>query len=374
MREIETAVRGFRWLGVAFALAQIGLLYQPPEGVAVPFPRLPVAGAFAGVLIVLNLASRWIARSDDERALRVWGWIQLAIDTLLVFTIVALFAFDDESRLWPLYVLPILEGALRAQIVGAVSGALAALLGNVVTFADRFSTGELLSSTAFQAGILLILAVTAGSLARRFEEARRDAERQAVRLRDLAEQASTLAAARETTALLQVLRDAACGLTGLERCEIHLRGTDGWRLVESNDPDDELPSLVDSLLTEPRVDDVVVISPDGPRARSVSHLLLAPIGGGDEPAALLALATADPERRITETDEDLVRLLVGHAAVALDNARIAEARGAHDRRPEGPRRREGRVRAHPRARAEGTDDGHDGLRSAPEAPVGGPVT
>lgn len=326
--DVERAVRGVRWFGVLFALGQIGFLYEPPAGVAVPFPRWPVAAAFAAALIALNLLSLWVQRRGSERALRLLGIVGLVVDTLLVFAIVALFSFDDESRLWPLYVLPILEGALREQVRGALGAALAALVGNVVVFGGSYPTPELVSSTGFQAGILLILALTTGFLARRFEDARATAEGHASRLRELAEHASSLAAERRSGAVFTQLADAACALTGLELCEIHTRAEDGWAqefAVGSDRPDAR--SLVDTLLTEGRFDDVVVVptgdepDPDSP----VQQLLLAPIGSGMEPTALLVLGTTDPQRRIAETDEDLVRLLVGHATVALDNARVAEA-------------------------------------------------
>lgn len=311
-----------------FALVQIGFLYEPPVGVAVPFPRLLVAGAFAGILIVLNVVSLWVQRRGNERALRAVGIAGLVIDTLLVFAIVSLFAFDDESRLWPLYVLPILEGALREHVRGALATALAALVGNVVIFLEPYSGAELVSSTAFQAGILLILALTTGFLARHFEEARATAERQATRLRELTERAGSLAAERRTEAVLGELRDAVCALTDLELCEVHVRTDNTWTRLPSADPDQPDTSLVDTLLTEPRLDDVMVVPGDasGATSPSVEQLLLAPVGtAGHEPTALLALGTRDPDRRISPTDTDLVRLLVRHAAVALDNARIAEA-------------------------------------------------
>lgn len=329
LHDVERAVRGVRWFGVLFALGQIGFLYEPPAGVALPFPRLPVAAAFAAALIALNLLSLWVQRHGSERGLRLLGIVGLVADTLLVFAIVALFAFDDESRLWPLYVLPILEGALREQMRGALGAAVAALVGNVVVFGGSYPTPELVSSTGFQAGVLLILALTTGFLARRFEDARATAEGHASRLRELAEHASALAAERRSGAVFAQLCDAACALTGLELCEVHTHAEDGWTREFAVEPDRPgARSLVDTLLTERRFNDVVVVpagdepaDPDSP----VQQLLLAPIGSGVEPTALLVLGTTDPQRRIAETDQDLVRLLVGHATVALDNARIAEA-------------------------------------------------
>lgn len=328
LHDVERAVRGVRWFGVLFAFGQIGFLYEPPAGVAIPFSRLPMAAAFAAVLVVLNLLSLWVQRRGSERALRLMGIAGLVVDTLLVFAIVALFAFDDESRLWPLYVLPILEGALREQVRGAIGAAVAALVGNVVVFSGTYPTPELVSSTGFQAGILLILALTTGFLARRFEDARANAEGQAVRLRELAQHASSLAAERRARAVFSQLRDAAGALTGLELCEVHTRAGDGWSLELPTDPGrPDARSLVDTLLTDGRFDDVVVV-PTGNQPDTdtpVQQLLLAPIGSGVEPSTLLVLGTTDPRRRITETDEDLIRLLVGHATVALDNARVAEA-------------------------------------------------
>jgi signal transduction histidine kinase len=323
IRDVEAAVRLFRWFAVAFAIVQIGILYAPPAGQAVPFPRWPVAGGFAVALVTLNLLSLRLSRSDDERLLRRAGLLQLAADTALVLAILVLYSFDLDSRLWPLFVLPVLEGAMREQMRGAVLTALTAT--GLIGWHNAFFWGDplpnLVSGVAFQAGVLLAVALGAGALARSFEHARRLADDQARRLRDLVDLSRTVTEQRRTGDVLADVLDAATTLTGAQRGEVYVREEDSW--VRRSSTEDAGVTLLERLLVASQQDDVievVEVETSGPRVLAI------PVISGERAVGLLLLARADREARpFSGEDRGLLELLAANAAVALENARLAEA-------------------------------------------------
>lgn len=327
LHDVEAAVRRVRWLGAAFAFAQVGFLYEPPAGTLMPFPRVAVALGLTATVVGLNLISMAVERSSSERTVRLVGVVLNAADLLIVVWVIALFAFDAESRLWPLLVLPILEAGLREQIRGAVAIAVAGTVADALIFLDQYDAAELVSTSFFRGAILVILAVTIGGLAARFEEARASAEDHADRLQQLAELARDLPSHRRAEEVLHRVLEAARELTDVELCEVHTRDGTGWTLqAQSGDP---TPSLLDRLL---------VGDGDGPDATAVvsrsdatSGLLAVPIDIRGEPTGLLILSRGPHETHgFTEQDRDVVQLLANHAGVALETARVIEELRALD--------------------------------------------
>lgn len=325
--DIESAVRRVRWLGAAFAFAQVGFLYEAPGGVSIPFPRLAVAIAVTAAILGLNLISIAVARSGNERTVRVVGAILNAADLAVVVWVISLYEFDVGSRLWPLLVLPILEAGLREQVRGAVTVALVGTAADALVFLDGSGTPELVSATFFRGAILLILAVSIGALAARFEEARASAEDQAERLRKLAELARDLPSERRADEVLERVLDAACELTEVQLCEVHTR--DGTNWVRRAQRGDSPASLIDRLIVggvDPRAGTDLVADV------SVSPGVLAvPIDIRGEPTGLLVLGRHPGERRgFTDDERDVVQLLANHAGVALETARVIEELRALD--------------------------------------------
>lgn len=327
LRDTEHAVRKFRWVAVVFALAQIGFLYEPPVGVEMPFPRLPVAMAFAAILALLNLGSIWLARQKDERLLRAGGGVLLAADTAVAIGIMLLFAFDTESRLWPLFALPVLEGAMREHIRGAivVAAATAASDGYVGWAVAGWYPAELVSAVAFRFGILVTVAIGAGALAARFEQSRAAAETYAHRLRHLHNVSTTLLSTRLSADVLDRVLEATREVTGATEVELHTRDEEGWKLRARLG--DAGTTLLDSLLTGGgvrRLDAIHGVEVIAAGQSDAAELVLVPIGGDEHPQGLLVLpATGDDD--VAAADREVLELLSAHVSVAIDNARIAEA-------------------------------------------------
>jgi signal transduction histidine kinase len=319
-RDVEAAVRRFRWFGVAFLLAQIGFLYSPPPGIEIPFPRWPVALAFAAVLTVTNLDSARRRHDDDLGRLRRAGRRQVMVDTGLAAALIIVFAFDPDARLWPLFVLPVLEAAMRERMLGAVVTAAACATADTLISAMLLDwpLAEHVATTGFRAGILTTVAVGAGGLASRFESARVLAERHASRLRGLADLAQAITVPRSPAAVIDHVLEAAMSVAGALRAELHLERDGELSLVGAlGSPVGDRPSLLGALASADHGTDarVTIRHEDADL-----HVLSLPLHAGEEDVGVLVVATenAPPDREIAE-------LLAAHAAVALEGARVVDA-------------------------------------------------
>ena len=227
LRRTDAAMRRVRWVGAGFVLIQFAL-YQPPPGTPLPFARWPVALGLSATLALLNLTALALRHTRGETSLRILGRIQWALDAAVIMTVVWLFSFDHTSALWALLVVPILEGALRAQLAGAMWTW--AVLGAAYTARDAWAATVypgvqfLPESVSYRLGILLIVAITAGMLARNL----REQMRAHARLRSVAERRAELLAvvasagrapSGDVEDMLGGLADAALQL-GFDACEI----------------------------------------------------------------------------------------------------------------------------------------------------------
>ncbi len=145
-------------------------LYQPPPGIPMPYPRAPMAAAVVAVLLVINAAS-WLATQRlSITGLRVSAVTEMFLDTALTYAIVLLFTFDPHSSLWALLIMPVLEGASRASLTGAVAVWAAVSVGYTVreawgaTAYDYREFG--LDGVTYVVGIIGIVAASMGLMAR----------------------------------------------------------------------------------------------------------------------------------------------------------------------------------------------------------------
>ena len=162
-------MRRVRWLGAIFTIVQFGL-YQPPPGLTVPFDKIATGLFLAHCVVAINLAL-WLVQV--RLPLHRRGWLVAAgllADASVVVGVVWLFRFDTTSALWGLLVIPVLEAAVAAQMSGAL-GMWAAL--SVTYLLREYDTAQRydyavfeIPSVTFRMGIVLIVAATAGSLAR----------------------------------------------------------------------------------------------------------------------------------------------------------------------------------------------------------------
>lgn len=201
LARLELNVVRIRWFGVAFGLFQVWQgSTQPP----IP-PRHVVAIAYAVViLLAVGNVLVWLAtrRIASVTRLRRVGLAAFALDAFVIFSNTWIYSYDPNSTVWVLlYILP-LEGALRYRLRGAVATIVLAFLSElgremyqVSLFADL---DFYFSAVTFRVGILAIVALVAGVMARTLAEQAATAERRAHAFQELAHRES--AARREISA------------------------------------------------------------------------------------------------------------------------------------------------------------------------------
>jgi diguanylate cyclase (GGDEF)-like protein len=140
---------------------------DPPAAV----PAVPLGILLAGVLLLINLFDPSMDPDAPDDVLKRRAAIEIGLDSLVMGAVVWLVALDPTSSLWVLLLLPVLEGALRFQLTGAI----AAMAGNGLLYLARdiyvgstnpdaivdFSTG------VQRVGLLAVVGLAAGSLASR---------------------------------------------------------------------------------------------------------------------------------------------------------------------------------------------------------------
>lgn len=201
MRALESALFKVRWFGVAFAVMQIFMGADPPchppqivSNCEPSFLR-PVGYALAISLGLINLLGIFLlTRVKSDRALKVLGLTMFSVDHLFLISFTWLYSFGEFTTLWiVLYILP-LEGALRYRMVGAMTSVGISIMAEVArdfwrlaVFGYEFT---LVPGTSFRLGILTIVALVAGIMARNLEREREEVERRATAFEELASKES----------------------------------------------------------------------------------------------------------------------------------------------------------------------------------------
>ncbi len=341
----EAAMRRVRWLGVVFTLVQF-LLYKPPAGARVPWPKLPVALAFAAAIIAVNLHSLWRSRRhpDDDVSTSMFG---LVADTAIVLGVVWAFSFDGGSALWALLIIPVIEAAYSRQLWGALqiwAVCAATYAAREVWAAGAFPNRPLeVESISYRMGIVLIVALTCGYLARDLvteiqghRNARKESERRANLIEQVASSGRLLAVADHDQVLATVVDSALrIGFEGAEICVFdEAQGT--WTAVHpSNLPPKygDHPEPLDSGIAgvvRARRERVVIEnysewegSVEAIRGEGFRTVVGSPVWFGDDVVAALIVGNReahDIDRHALEA----LDLLSGQAGAALANARSLE--------------------------------------------------
>ena len=348
LREQEVVMRQARWIGALFALLEFSL-YRPVVGMKVPYALVPIGLAIASVLVLVNLVSLWAVAYRGERFLARLGVAELVVDVAIVLTVVAVFSFDPTSALWALIILPVLEGAVRRQMsgallawAGAASGYVARELWAAHHYGDRLHRFGI-DSVIYRMGIVLLVAVTTGHLARNFmdqarrhQRARQESEHRA-RLLALVAAASRSMNALDAEQLLDTVVDAALalGFDGVELCTFD-EGAGRWigarrrgmpdRVGREQQPIDVgIAGAVRSRRETLLVDDYEAWNEGLPESRSAGfHSTLGtPIWTGTELAAALVVGrtTTSP---VLPHEIECIELLAAQAGVGLSNVRLVE--------------------------------------------------
>jgi diguanylate cyclase (GGDEF)-like protein len=324
-----------RWLGVVFTGVQFAL-YTAPAATPMPFSRL-VGVAVVLPLIAVNVLELLAGARLRRRLPRAWGMCQLCVDALVVITVVWLFAFDPSSALWALLALPVLEGALRAQLRGALLTWTLLSVGYIVRelWAAAMYPQVIfyVDSVTYRLGILLIIAAATGSLAKRL----------ALRLEQVEGLQVVTRATRWMTSLDAdaVLTEAAsaAGALGFTSVRVYAVGTElpRWAAVAAinatDDPDQTHQwclQLVARLATSGGP--LLLRGADAaPVGGGVSHgqVLAVAVRTGPEVSAVLlaAHAGAVPAHRV-----QALEVLASHAGAGLANVNRYGERSRYERR------------------------------------------
>lgn len=115
---VEAALRNLRILAAALLFLYYATRTAPMP--TVPIPPLALAFALAASLLGVNLLSLAGRRTGGSRAAAALGAAELAADATLVFVVVSVLEVTRKDLIWVALVVPVLEGALRYRMRGAV--------------------------------------------------------------------------------------------------------------------------------------------------------------------------------------------------------------------------------------------------------------
>lgn len=220
-RLLERGLIRVRWFGALFAFFQIYMGAEPPCPPGVELRTLtnpvtqytpgcepdwvrPEGYALAIGMVVMNLiVAVLLRRVRDEKSLSRLGVGVFLADHLVVIAYTWLYSYTLETNIWVvLYILP-LEGALRYGMKGALASL--AILTGTETGRDLFRREawgypfNFVPDTTFRVGIMTIIGLVTGMMARNLQRERVEVEKKAVEASMLA--AGEAAARREVEAL-----------------------------------------------------------------------------------------------------------------------------------------------------------------------------
>jgi signal transduction histidine kinase len=217
-RRLERALVWVRWLGVILGAY---LITQTNTGPPQYFPRAPERNLELGfglltLLALVNiLVWRGTAGSPGRRELNRLGFLAFATDVVVILGLAWVYSYDAKTTVWVvIYILP-LEGALRYQLKGALAVLGITLVSEIGREAllDSTSPGYVfqLSNVAFRVGILALIALVGGFMARSLAREAENAARQAARFQE--------AARRESLARRELAAFNTAILTGVAASE-----------------------------------------------------------------------------------------------------------------------------------------------------------
>jgi len=319
-------LRQVRWAAVVFALTQFWL-YHPPDGLEVPFPQRPVGFLVAAALVAVNVVSRR----------RPSPWFELVADSAIVLSVISMFSFDASSELWTLLLVPVIEGAMRAQFRGAI--AVWAATGALYTAREAWSYAEYahrhfhLEALTYQLGVVLLVAVATGRLASGYastsaghRRAWHASERRA-ELLELVAASSRRLAALNVEQLLGGVVEAAESF-GFERVELCYVEAATWTWVEQEKRPALDPGLAEAVTA--RQATVLVhsdVGPDAPGrawlAAGFTSVVATPIYSGMTVVAVLVAATRQAEA-VTAPVIECLELLASQAGIGLVNVTLLD--------------------------------------------------
>jgi signal transduction histidine kinase len=356
-RQLERWISWVRLGAVPFAVLEVGLLTQDyPPGYE---NRAWVLTAILGVgAIVLWWLSR---RPLGGRALRLLGFAALVLDTTVIaaFTILY-YAFEANTPIRQVLLLPVAEAAVRYGILGGV--AVPVVLVPALAFgewlrADRLPSGDFNpDQITFPLGVNIIVGLIVGWLATRLGSEAQGAERRAAEAEEFRDQlgrrADQLEAVNRASRALgssldqkeafeAFLREVR-GFVAFERLAVVLLEGDRTEVMASAGtfagevfPPGTVRPIAGSVFDEIMAGKPTVIRRDMQEDRSypededfaaagLRSRVVAPLAIAGRILGVLTIARAEPDA-FTPTEVEMITLLGRQVATAVENIRMYEA-------------------------------------------------
>lgn len=334
-RSVEGALRSVRT--IAALLVAVRLL----TAASLPWPvALGIAAGFLGVNLVSLIAER-----NGGRVRAALGVVQLLADALLALAVLWVRQDDPSSADWVILVLPVLEGAIRFRVPGAVvSGVVVA--GSYFAW-NAFDDGTAeLSDVAQHVLVVFLVALPVGILSAHLAKeiadhrARRDeAEHRGALLR-----AAALGGRRSTSLdvdeILTVLRETVGQMGFADTTVFEVEGHAGTpslvaRPVRHSSDVLAIPPgdarLTAGALARDRGSAVVWPPPDAAAPAAYSVLVGVPVSVTTDTAVVLTARWPEPGAPPDPQCES-IELFASQAGAALRNAQVhTELQGLKDR-------------------------------------------
>jgi diguanylate cyclase (GGDEF)-like protein len=306
----------------------------------------PVVVALTAGFLAINAVS-WLSLGRSPRVRTALGIVQLVADTALVLAVLAIRQDGLEAADWAILVLPVLEGAMRFQLVGAVASWVAVAGGYVALNAAQGGPLEL-SDLAQRMTVVFLVAVPVGFLAQALKteidahrRQRAEAERRGSVLR-----AAALGGRKSTSLdvdeILDVLRDTIAQMGFADPMVFEIQGATNTpallakpirysrdalaippgdpRLMAAARARDEGGPIVWPPDADTAPTTVVTRRPDGRVARD-SVLVAVPVADGDEGVAVLTARWPRPGAPPASQKEG-IELFAAQAGASLRNAQV----------------------------------------------------
>ncbi|HEX2028537.1 MAG TPA: EAL domain-containing protein, partial [Nitriliruptorales bacterium] len=345
----DASMRKVRWLGAVFAFLQFAL-YEPPPGLDMPFSQLVVGAAVATWLVAVNAVSVVAGRRLTADSLARWRVVELVADAATVLAVVWLFSFDPTSALWALLVVPVLQGAKRAGLRGAMltwGGLSVGYFLRELWAAQTYDYHRFeVASVTYRTGIVALVAVAAGTLARQLTElmvaharAAGVARHRARLLRSVVTASRAMGSVDADKVLAAVLDGAiSLGFEAVEVC-VFEDPTGAWRTVASrgmpldyrggsDDGPGGVAAKVWATADAVVVEDYSAWADGVPRMRAAGFgmVVAVPIVVGEQLVATL-IAGRRESGPPASAEVECLTLLAAQAGVAMRNASFVEEIG-----------------------------------------------
>lgn len=346
---VVVALRRMRLIVAVLLFMQFATYRPGPDEPGLPLPPLLFATLLAGVAAAISLLS-YLGEKGGDRRRRVFAGIEIAADAALVISLATVLDLTGRNVLWVLLVIPVLEGALRYRLRGAmVVWGLMSVAYVGVTLVLSGSEGDQFLVDVEQAvqhlGVVLLITVPAGFLSEqlvldiRTQQAAREQAVQRGNLLEAVAEAGHRVTSLEVEAVQAVTR-AALDL-GFDRVDLGVRRGDTWFSAGAQPV--EGPFLPDpagvpggarqaaesrrSVVIDRDSDDAEELA--GLQVAGLDALIACPLHAFNGQVVLRA--GVEPGSSVTGAQYDCLELLAAQAGVALrNNELVAQQRAMQE--------------------------------------------